>query len=50
VPPLPGTSERHVFVATHGSVSFFHDDPYAQVSSNLVRGLDRDLADVGDGS
>jgi hypothetical protein len=46
VPPLPGTSERHVLVETHGSVSFFHYDPYAQVFSKLVRGLDRDLADA----
>jgi hypothetical protein len=46
VPALAGSAERHVFIQTLGSVSFFHYDPYAQLLSKIARGFDRDLADA----
>lgn len=46
VPALPGSEERHVFVATFGRVTFYHHDPYAQVFAKLVRGFDRDREDA----
>ena len=47
VPPLPGSSGRHVFIASIGRVTFSHYDPYAQVLSKIVRGFERDLEDAG---
>lgn len=46
VPPLAGSADRHLHIATVGAVSFFHYDPYAQLFSKVVRGFDRDLADA----
>lgn len=46
VPPLPGSSERHVFITSIGKVTFCHYDPYAQVLSKVVRGFERDMADA----
>lgn len=46
VPALAGSDNRHVFIETIGSVSFFHHDPYAQAFSKIVRGFDRDLRDA----
>ena len=46
VPPLPGSSGRHVFIASIGRVTFSHYDPYAQVLSKIVRGFERDLEDA----
>jgi len=46
VPPLRGSSERHVHVETMGPVSLFHYDPYAQLLSKIVRGFQRDLVDA----
>jgi hypothetical protein len=46
VPPLAGTSDRHVHVATVGPVSFFHYDPYSQLLSKVVRGFERDRGDA----
>jgi hypothetical protein len=46
VPPLPGSSERHVFIASIGNVTFYHYDPYAQLLSKVVRGFVRDLEDA----
>jgi len=46
VPPLRGSSRRHVFIETVGSISFSHYDPYAQVLSKVVRGFQRDLEDA----
>ena len=46
VPPLKGSTERHVFINSIGIVSFYHYDPYAQVLSKVVRGFDRDLDDA----
>lgn len=48
VPPLPGSSDRHVFVDTFGPISFYHYDPYAQLLSKVVRGFQRDLEDARD--
>lgn len=46
VPPLAGVTERHVFIAAFGGISFFHYDPYSQVFSKIVRGFRRDLEDA----
>ena len=46
VPPLAGTGNRHIFIATFGGVSFFHYDPYSQMLSKVVRGFRRDLQDA----
>lgn len=46
VPPLRGTSTRHLFIDKIGSVSFYHYDPYAQAFSKVVRGFERDLEDA----
>lgn len=47
VPPLKGSANRHVFIDTVGSISFYHFDPYAQLLSKVVRGFRRDLEDAG---
>jgi hypothetical protein len=46
VPPLEGTSDRHVFIDSVGSIMFYHYDPYAQLFSKVVRGFQRDLDDA----
>ena len=46
VPPLQGTPDRHVFIDTIGSVSFYHYDPCAQLLSKVIRGFQRDLDDA----
>ena len=46
IPPIPGWRERSVFIASHGSISYYHYDPYGQALSKLQRGHERDLADV----
>jgi hypothetical protein len=46
VPALAGTVERHVFIETIGSVSYYHYDPYAQLLSKVVRGFRQDLLDA----
>lgn len=46
VPPLEGSADRHVFIDTVGSISFYHYDPYAQLFSKVVRGFQRDLDDA----
>lgn len=43
---VPGWRERSVFISTHGQVSFFHYDFYAQALAKLERGHRRDLHDV----
>jgi len=35
-----------VFLETHGNVSFYHYDPYAQLLSKVVRDFLRDLEDA----
>jgi hypothetical protein len=47
VPALEGSEDRHVFIETIGSVSFYHYDPYAQLLSKVVRGFSRDMLDAG---
>jgi hypothetical protein len=46
IPPIPGWRERSLFIARHGSLEFFHYDPYGQALSKLQRRHDRDLQDV----
>lgn len=46
VPSLAGSADRHVFIDTAGSISFYHYDPYAQLLSKVVRGFQRDLDDA----
>lgn len=46
VPALKGTANRHVFIDTVGTITFYHYDPYAQVLSKVVRGFQRDLDDA----
>ena len=46
VPPLEGSSERHLFIETIGPVSYFHYDPYAQAFSKIVRGFNTDVVDA----
>lgn len=46
VPPLAGVTDRHIFIATFGGVSFYHYDPYSQAFSKIVRGFRRDLEDA----
>lgn len=48
VPPLRGSSDRHLFIDTVGKVSFYHYDPYAQLLSKVVRGFNRDMQDAED--
>lgn len=48
VPPLRGSSRRHVHFETIGRVSFYHYDPYAQTLSKVVRGFERDIEDAND--
>ena len=46
VPPLRGTSSRHIYIETVGSITFYHYDPYAQIFTKIVRGFERDLDDA----
>jgi hypothetical protein len=46
IPAIPGWRERSLFIARHGSLEFFHYDPYGQALSKLQRRHDRDLLDV----
>ena len=46
VPPLRGTSGRHLFIDKVGSIAFYHYDPYAQLFSKVVRGFQRDIDDA----
>jgi hypothetical protein len=46
VPPLSGSSRRHVPIESIGKVSFYHYDPYAQILSKIVRGFERDMDDA----
>jgi hypothetical protein len=46
IPAIPGWRERSLFIARHGSIEFFHYDPYGQALSKLQRRHDRDLQDV----
>ncbi|HSH37673.1 MAG TPA: DUF6036 family nucleotidyltransferase [Chthoniobacterales bacterium] len=46
IPAAPGWRERSPFIARHGSVEFFHCDPYGQALSKLQRRFDRDIVDA----
>ncbi len=46
VPPLRGSSDRHLFIDAIGRVSFHHYDPYAQLLSKVVRGFNIDMQDA----
>jgi hypothetical protein len=46
VPPLPESSDRHVFIDKVGAITFYHYDPYAQFFSKVARGFQRDLDDA----
>jgi hypothetical protein len=46
VPPLGGSSERHIHINTIGPIAFYHYDPYAQILSKIVRGFKRDMEDA----
>lgn len=46
VPPLRGSSDRHLLIDTIGKVGFYHYDPYAQLLSKVVRGFNRDVQDA----
>jgi len=46
IPELPQWRERSLFVGHHGSLDFYHYDPYSQALSKLERGHPRDLFDV----
>jgi hypothetical protein len=46
IPELPNWRERSLFVGRHGSLDFYHYDPYSQALSKLERGHTRDLVDV----
>ncbi len=46
LPPLPGWSDRSVFIGKRGQISFYHYDFTAQALAKLSRGFDRDIKDV----
>ena len=46
IPEIPGWREGSLFIARHGSLDFYHYDPYGQALSKLQRRHDRDLQDV----
>lgn len=46
IPELPNWRERSLFVGRHGSLDFYHYDPYSQALSKLERGHTRDLVYV----
>ena len=46
IPAIPGWRERSLYIATHGTIEFFHYDPYGQALAKLQRRHERDLQDV----
>ncbi len=46
LPELPGWQDRSRFIAREGRIDFFHYDFCAQALSKILRGQDKDLADV----
>lgn len=48
IPTLPGWETRSLFVARHGTVTYYHYDPYAQALSKVERGHDQDRNDVSE--
>ena len=46
IPAVAGWRERSIFITRHGSIDFFHYDPYGQALAKLSRLYERDLHDV----
>ena len=46
IPELPGWRERAIPIGTHGKLSAYHYDPYAQALAKIERGHARDRGDV----
>ncbi len=46
IPILPGWRERCLFIARHGSLNFYHYDPFSQALAKIERGHARDVNDV----
>jgi hypothetical protein len=46
IPAVPGWRERSIHIGRHGTLEFYHYDPYGQALSKLQRGNERDLRDV----
>ena len=46
IPAVAGWRERSLFIARHGSIEFFHYDPYGQALAKLSRSHPRDIHDV----
>jgi len=46
IPELPGWQDRSPFVGTHGFVSVYHYDLYAQALAKIERGHAKDLEDA----
>ncbi len=46
VPGLPGEADRHIHIASFGSATFFHFDPYGQAFSKIVRAHGTDIQDA----
>lgn len=46
IPVAPDWRERSPFIASHGQVSYYHFDLYAQALAKLERGHAQDLADL----
>ncbi|MGH9195927.1 MAG: DUF6036 family nucleotidyltransferase, partial [Acidimicrobiia bacterium] len=46
IPVASDWRERSTWIVTHGSVSYFHFDLYAQALAKLERGHEQDLADI----
>lgn len=46
IPELPDWKERSIFISKHGTVSFYHYDPYAQALAKIERGHTQDVQDV----
>jgi uncharacterized nucleotidyltransferase DUF6036 len=46
LPELPGWETRSLFIESHGFVSFYHYDPYAQALAKTERGHAQDVGDV----
>ncbi len=46
IPMPPGWQDRSLFIASEGTVSFFHCDFYAQALAKLERGHGKDTRDV----
>jgi hypothetical protein len=46
IPAISGWQDRSIYLETHGSVAFYHYDPYGQTLAKIERGHTRDLTDA----